>query len=61
MDEADAMRILAAPFEKEVHDAIIDEGGEGVEPLVYIFGRTPFEVLRKVEKLIGGVLRGEVS
>jgi predicted fused transcriptional regulator/phosphomethylpyrimidine kinase/predicted transcriptional regulator len=58
MSDAEAMDVLAAPFQREVYDAIIDEGGEGVEPLVYIFGRTPFEVLRKVEKLIkalGGV------
>ncbi|BAD86386.1 predicted transcription regulator, fused to C-terminal uncharacterized domain [Thermococcus kodakarensis KOD1] len=60
MNEGDAMRAIAAPFEKGVYDAIIDEGGEGVEPLVYIFGGTPFEVLRKVEKLIE-VLRGDVS
>ncbi|MBP1911231.1 thiamine-phosphate synthase family protein [Thermococcus stetteri] len=60
MEEADAVKALAAPFEKEVYDAVIDEGGEGVEPLVYIFGGTPFEVLRKVEKLIE-VLRGDES
>lgn len=59
MNEGDVMRVIVVFFEKGVYDVIIDEGGEGVELFVYIFGGIFFEVLRKVEKLIE-VFRGDV-
>lgn len=49
--EEDAVKVIASPFERGEYDAVIDGGGEGVEPLVYIFGRDPLEVLRKLKEL----------
>ncbi|EEB74040.1 thiamine-phosphate synthase family protein [Thermococcus sp. AM4] len=52
MSEEEAMALIARPFADDLYDVVVDEGGHGVEPVVYIFGRNPFDVLRKVELLI---------
>ena len=48
----EAIREIVRPFKSGVYDAIIDEGGEGVEPLVYVFGRDPLEVVDKIRRLV---------
>ncbi|MDV3102975.1 thiamine-phosphate synthase family protein [Thermococcus waiotapuensis] len=52
LEEREAMKKIASPFSSEMYDVVIDEGGHGVEPVVYIFGRDPFEVVDKVERLL---------
>ena len=52
MPEDEAIKEIARPFADALYDVVVDEGGHGVEPLVYIFGRDPFDVLKKVELLI---------
>ncbi|AAL80725.1 phosphomethylpyrimidine kinase [Pyrococcus furiosus DSM 3638] len=39
---------IAELFKEEIWDAVIDPGGFGVEPCVYIFGRDPWDVIRKL-------------
>ena len=53
LSEDEAIEEIVRPFENGTYDAVIDEGGHGVEPLVYVFGRNPLEVVEKVE----GILR----
>ena len=53
LPEEDAVRAIAEAFEERVWDAVIDEGGEGVEPVVYVFGRNPLDVVGKVRKILG--------
>ena len=52
LDERDAMAEIARPFREAQYDVVVDEGGKGVEPLVYVFGRNPMEVVDKVRKLL---------
>ena len=52
LNEEDAIREIVRPFESGLYDAVIDEGGEGVEPLVYIFGKDPLEVVDKIRRLV---------
>ncbi len=52
LSEEDALKEIVKPFETAVYDAIIDEGGEGVEPLVYVFGKNPLEVVDKIRRLL---------
>lgn len=51
LSELEAVRAIAAMFEETEYDVIIDEGGVGIEPLVYIFGRSPLEVVEKLKRL----------
>lgn len=55
LSEEEAIKRIAGPFSADFYDVVVDEGGHGVEPLVYIFGRDPFEVLEKVERLLGAL------
>ncbi|ASJ07716.1 phosphomethylpyrimidine kinase [Thermococcus siculi] len=55
LPEGDAVKAIASAFKSESPDAVIDEGGLGVEPLVYIFGRDPFEVVDKLKKLVSAL------
>ncbi len=52
LPEREAVKLIASPFKTEAYDAVIDEGGLGVEPVVYIFGGNPFEVVDKLKKLV---------
>ena len=52
LGEEDAIGEIVRPFENENYDAVIDEGGHGVEPLVYVFGKSPLEVVEKVERVL---------
>ncbi|ASJ05293.1 thiamine-phosphate synthase family protein [Thermococcus barossii] len=52
LSEDEAVRVIADVFRKDSYDAVIDVGGFGVEPLVYIFGETPFEVVEKLKRLV---------
>ena len=52
LGEDDAIREIVRPFETGLYDAVIDEGGEGVEPLVYVFGKDPLEVVDKIKRLL---------
>ena len=50
--EEETVRLIIEEFKKKgVLDAVIDRGGFGIEPCVYIFGRNPIEVVEKVKKL----------
>ncbi|AFK22346.1 thiamine-phosphate synthase family protein [Pyrococcus sp. ST04] len=40
---------IAKLFEKDVCDVVVDPGGYGLEPCVYIFGRDPLEVVGKLK------------
>ncbi|WP_297421742.1 thiamine-phosphate synthase family protein [Thermococcus sp.] len=55
LSEEEAIPKIVRPFEDGTYDAVIDEGGHGVEPLVYIFGRDPLEVVEKIERLISAL------
>ncbi len=48
----DAVKEIANIFEKSSPDFILDWGGEGVEPLVYVFGKNPLDVVKKVKALL---------
>ena len=37
---------------REVPDAVIDKGGYGIEPVVYLFASSPMELVEKVEKML---------
>ncbi|MDK2782985.1 MAG: family transcriptional regulator, thiamine biosynthesis regulator [Thermococcaceae archaeon] len=50
--EEETVKLILDEFKKKgVLDAIIDKGGFGIEPCVYIFGKSPIEVVEKVKKL----------
>jgi len=55
LSEEEAIGEIVRPFESGTYDAVIDEGGHGVEPLVYVFGRNPLEVVEKVERILGSM------
>ncbi|MFA4646458.1 thiamine-phosphate synthase family protein [Pyrococcus kukulkanii] len=42
---------IAGAFREESWDVVVDPGGYGVEPCVYIFGRDPLEVVGKLKKI----------
>ncbi|MFA4640289.1 thiamine-phosphate synthase family protein [Pyrococcus kukulkanii] len=42
---------IAEAFREESWDVVVDLGGYGVEPCVYIFGRDPLEVVGKLKKI----------
>ena len=52
LGKEDAIREIVRPFKTDLYDAVIDEGGEGVEPLVYVFGKDPLEVVDKIKRLL---------
>ncbi|MCD6524088.1 MAG: helix-turn-helix domain-containing protein [Thermococcus sp.] len=52
LGEDEAIERIVKVFEDDVYDAVIDEGGLGVEPLVYIFGKDPVEVVEKLKRLV---------
>lgn len=51
LSEEEAIKRIASVFD-DLYDAVVDEGGEGVEPVVYVFGRDPLEVVEKVKKIL---------
>ncbi len=52
LSEDDAIRTIAEVFREDSYDAVIDVGGFGVEPLVYLFGKHPIEVVEKLKRLV---------
>lgn len=52
LSDEDAITVISALFEDNKLDAVLDEGGEGIEPLVYIFGSDPLDVVDKVKKIL---------
>ncbi|WP_457743122.1 thiamine-phosphate synthase family protein [Thermococcus sp.] len=52
LNDEEAIAVISALFEDDKLDAVLDEGGKGIEPLVYIFGSDPFEVVDKVKKIM---------
>lgn len=50
--KGDSIIAIVYPFKERAYDVVIDEGGHGLEPGVYIFGVDPFDVLRKLELVI---------
>ncbi|WP_297479579.1 thiamine-phosphate synthase family protein [Thermococcus sp.] len=52
LSDEDAVKEIANIFEKSSPDFVLDWGGEGVEPLVYVFGRNPLDVVKKVKALL---------
>ncbi|AEH24435.1 thiamine-phosphate synthase family protein [Pyrococcus yayanosii] len=42
---------IAALFRERELDAVVDRGGFGIEPCVYIFGSDPFDVLKKLRRI----------
>ncbi|WP_148883295.1 thiamine-phosphate synthase family protein [Thermococcus aciditolerans] len=55
LSEDEAVRVIAEAFRRDSYDAVVDVGGLGVEPLVYIFGETPFDVVEKLKRLVGNL------
>ncbi|NJE60634.1 thiamine-phosphate synthase family protein [Thermococcus sp. 21S7] len=55
LSEEEAVRAIADVFRRDSYDAVVDVGGLGVEPLVYIFGETPFDVVEKLKRLVGNL------
>ncbi|HEX68371.1 phosphomethylpyrimidine kinase [Thermococci archaeon] len=50
--EDETVRLIVEEFKKKGPlDAVVDRGGFGIEPCVYIFGKNPIEVVEKVKKL----------
>ncbi|HIH73258.1 MAG: Phosphomethylpyrimidine kinase [Thermococcales archaeon 44_46] len=50
--EEETVKLITEEFKKKgILDAVIDKGGFGIEPCVYIFGKSPIEVVEKVKKL----------
>ncbi|WP_175060215.1 thiamine-phosphate synthase family protein [Thermococcus sp. 2319x1] len=50
--EEETVKLIVDEFKKKgILDAVIDKGGFGIEPCVYIFGKSPIEVVEKVKKL----------
>jgi len=52
LSDEEAIERIADLFEEASPDFVLDWGGEGVEPLVYVFGRNPLDVVRKVKALL---------
>ncbi|NJD98422.1 helix-turn-helix domain-containing protein [Thermococcus sp. LS1] len=52
LSEDEAVKRIAAVFKDGVYEAVIDEGGFGVEPVVYFFGKDPVEVVEKLKRLV---------
>jgi len=52
MSDEEAIDVVAKLFEEKTWDVVLDEGGEGVEPLVYIFGRDPLDIVKKVKVIL---------
>ncbi len=50
-DEEQTVKMIAEKFRENKWDAVIDRGAFGIEPVVYIFGKNPMEVLKKLKKL----------
>lgn len=50
-DEEQTINMIAEKFRGKEWDAVVDRGGFGIEPVVYIFGRNPMEVLEKLKRL----------
>lgn len=50
-DEEKTVRMIAERFRENEWDAVIDRGGFGIEPVVYIFGRNPIEVIEKLKQV----------
>lgn len=50
-DEEQTVRMIAGKFREDEWDAVIDRGAFGIEPVVYIFGRNPMEVLEKLKRV----------
>jgi predicted fused transcriptional regulator/phosphomethylpyrimidine kinase/predicted transcriptional regulator len=48
----ESIRRIARVFRDASYDAVVDEGGHGVEPMVYIFGEGPFDVVDKLRKIV---------
>ncbi|NJE05329.1 helix-turn-helix domain-containing protein [Thermococcus sp. M36] len=59
LSEEEAVKAIAAVFESGTYDTVVDEGGLGVEPLTYIFGRDPFEVVDKLRRLVRALEKAE--
>ncbi|ASI99151.1 thiamine-phosphate synthase family protein [Thermococcus celer] len=55
LSEEEAVRAIAGVFVEDSYDAVVDEGGFGVEPLTYLFGRNPLEVVEKLKRLVGNL------
>jgi len=53
LSDEEAIAKIAGLFENNSPDFVLDWGGEGVEPLAYVFGRNPLDVVRKVKALLG--------
>jgi len=50
--EEETVKLITEEFKKKgILDAVIDKGGFGIEPCVYIFGKSSIEVVEKVKKL----------
>ncbi|WP_297514275.1 thiamine-phosphate synthase family protein [Thermococcus sp.] len=52
LSDEEAIERIAGLFENDSPDFILDWGGEGVEPLTYVFGRNPLDVVGKVKVLL---------
>ncbi|WP_258083676.1 thiamine-phosphate synthase family protein [Thermococcus thermotolerans] len=52
LSEEEAVSTIAEAFREDSYDAVIDIGGFGVEPLVYLFGKHPIEVVEKLKRLV---------
>ena len=52
LDDSEAIGRIASLFGGDSPDFVLDWGGEGVEPLVYVFGRNPLDVVEKVKALL---------
>jgi len=52
LSDEEAIERIAGLFENASPDFVLDWGGEGVEPLAYVFGRNPLDVVRKVKALL---------
>lgn len=49
--EEETVKRIIDIFKRGTPDAVVDEGGFGIEPVLYIFGRDPLDVLRKLREL----------
>lgn len=49
--EEDTVKMVVSLFETGTLDAVVDEGGFGIEPCVYVFGKDPLDVVRKIKLL----------
>ncbi|WP_341480976.1 thiamine-phosphate synthase family protein [Thermococcus argininiproducens] len=51
-EEDETIQLIAQEFKKRGKlDAVVDKGGFGIEPCVYLFGEDPIEVVEKVKRL----------